>query len=188
MPLKARDRLDSHGVGCLLNGNGLTRQHGFLDPQPAHLEKPEVGRHAVTGFQNDQVARHDLVAGNRPAPSGTQHRRLRSQHVADGLERLFRLAFLDEADDRVHDHHGQDHHGVHQMAQQRRDPRGSKKHRDQQIVELTQKAEQRALAFRFRQAVRPIELAPPVGLRVVQAVGRHFEGLQGLFCRAVMPG
>ena len=101
---------------------------------------------------------------------------------------MLRLSFLNEADRGIDDHHGQNHDRVDQMPQQRCNGPSRQQDVDEKIVELTQEADQRTLALRFGQPVRPVETTPPVGLVVGQTVRDRLETLHGLRGGPVVPG
>ncbi|MCY1374732.1 hypothetical protein D9M69_620930 [compost metagenome] len=93
---------------------------------------------------------------------------MRRQHVADGVQGAFRLAFLDEADDGIDDHRRQQHGRVDPVPQQRRNDGRAHHHVKQDVVELAQEAPQCALTPRLHQAVRPVTGQPVLGLALGQ--------------------
>ena len=63
-----------------------------------------------------------MSPGTRSAPSTAgaavpQHGGARRQHAADRGHRLLGLALLQIADERIGQHHGQDHAGIHPVLQ-----------------------------------------------------------------------
>ena len=52
---------------------------------------------------------HQLLGGQLELRAAAHHQRREREHLADRVERLLRLAFLDEADDRVDHDHARDH-------------------------------------------------------------------------------
>lgn len=48
----------------------------------------------------------------------TQSQRMRSDHIANCIQRLFSFSFLDKADNRVHHHYGKNHDRVDHVAEQ----------------------------------------------------------------------
>jgi hypothetical protein len=47
-------------IGLLLDSDGFTRQHGFVDSERDSLNQPQVGRHDVALRKQHDVAWHDL--------------------------------------------------------------------------------------------------------------------------------
>ena len=117
-------------------------------------DQPKVGRYAVAGFHQHDVAGHDLLCGDSQPPAVAQHGGVRIDHAADRVQCLFGAAFLHEADDGVQDYYRQDDRRVAEMVEQQRDQRGGQQHIDQQVVELQQQAHQRSAPGGCRQAVR----------------------------------
>ena len=95
--------------------------------------------------------------------------RLRREHVADRIERLLRLAFLDEAKQAVDDNDAEDDRGVEPQAHHQLDEAGGEQDVDEDIVELQQEAHQRAPLARGRQAVGAVLCLAAGGFGVVEA-------------------
>ncbi len=152
----ANGRLLRDGRKRLVGGNGLARQRRFVDPQIVRLDEAKIGRHPVSRLQQHQIARHHIPGRYRRAPPAAQHRGMRVDHGADRGERLFRAAFLDEADNGVHDDDKRDHRGIRQMPDCGGKGARPDQHIDEKIVELQKKAGKRAPPFRLRQAVRTV--------------------------------
>ncbi len=131
----------------------------------ARPQQPEVGRHAISCLEQDHVAGHEIRGIDRLPPPVAQHRGMRRQHVADGVERLLGAAFLDEADRGVHQDDAEDHRRVGHVAEQRGDKRRGEQHVDQQVGELPEEAPQRAARRGGGQPVRavPGEALPGLG-------------------------
>ncbi|MCY1536556.1 hypothetical protein D9M68_720160 [compost metagenome] len=78
---------------------------------------------------------------------------MRGKHGADGIERGFGLAFLDEADDGVDQHGGEQHAGVDPVTEDGGDYCRAEHHVEQDIVKLHQQPHQRAAALGRGEAV-----------------------------------
>ena len=179
-------------VGRLVGRGRLAGQRRFLDPQVRGAQQPEIGGNAVARFGQHDVADRQAFGGNGQPPSVAQDRRLAGQHGANGLERLFRPAFLDEADRGVDEDDGEDDHGVKNVAQQDCDRRRSEEHIDQEVVELGEQAREQRARLARRQPVRPVRLEPVRGFLGGQTLsgrpaalecGRGRFGVPGAFCR-----
>ncbi|MCY1293257.1 hypothetical protein D9M70_425130 [compost metagenome] len=156
----AEGGVDGRRLGAFLHRHRFAGQRGFVDVEVLHAEQAQVGRHLVAGGQRHHVAGHQLDGVELAAFAVAQHQGVRREHVADGVQGAFRLAFLDETDHRV-DHHGEhDHRGVDPQAEHAGDHGGEHHDVQQDVVELPQQAHQRAGARRFGQAVGAVALEP----------------------------
>jgi hypothetical protein len=129
-------------------------------------------RHLVAGGQQHDVARHELLGGDQLPLAAAQHRGLRREHAADGVQRRLGLAFLHEADEGVDDHRAQQHAGVDPVPQPGGDGGRHQHHVDQHVVELRQQPQPCGPARRRGQAVGAVHGQAPRGLGVGQAVLR----------------
>jgi hypothetical protein len=132
----------------IFDGFRFAGQRRFLDAQVARLDEAQVGRNLVSRSEQHQVTGHQVLGLDLLSPAVPHHRGAERKHVADRVERLFRLAFLNEADQRIDQHHAQDHAAIHPVPEGRGDAGGAEQHIDQDIVELKQETSQRAALLR----------------------------------------
>ena len=151
-------------------------------------QEPEVSGNAVAGFDQNDIAGRQAFRRNREPPSVAHDRGLARQHGANRLERLFRPAFLDEADRRVDEDDGEDDHGVESVAQQHGDQRGRQEDIDEQVVELGEHARPQGAWLARRQSVWPVRLEPLRGLGRGQPLGRGLAALERGLDRFRVPG
>jgi hypothetical protein len=159
----------------------------LVDAQVARPHQPQVGRHAVAGLEHHVVAGHDVVCRHGDAPAVADERGLRVDHLADGRERLFGAAFLNEADDRVDDDHRQDHQGIDLVADEGGEHGRPQQDPDEQAVELRQQARQGAARRRLGKPVGAVGGAAALGFLLAQALRPRFEVRQHLVGRARVP-
>ncbi len=159
----AQRRIGLDRCESFLRRQRLAGERGLFDAQVLHREQPQVGRHAVAGGEHDDIARHQFGGVDLAPAAIADHVGMRRQHGANRVQRRFRPAFLDEADDRIDDHCGDQHAGVHPVAEQGGDRRRAQHHVQQHVVELQQQAQQRAAPARWCQ---------PVGAMAQQALPR----------------
>ena len=114
-------RVDRHGR--LVGRHRFAGEDRFVDAEAAGADQADIGRHAGPGLDEHDVAGHDRIGSNGDAVAIAQDRRLGVDHAADRLERLCRLALLDEADQRVGERHRQHHAGIDPVVQRRRQRR-----------------------------------------------------------------
>ena len=149
--------------GVLLDGGlGLGGSHRFtregclVDQERAGLEQPEIGGDAVSGFDEDNVAGHDLAGGDARAAPVAQHVGARRDHAADGVERVLGLALLDEADNGIDEDHGDDDGRIDEVSEAPGRHRARQEEVDQRVVELGEEAEQRPAGGRGRKLVAAV--------------------------------
>lgn len=158
----------------------------LVDMEVLRFEQPQVGRHPVAGGQQHHVARYQAFGVQRLALAVAQDQGMQRKHVADGVQRVGRLALLDETDQRVDHHRQEDYRTVHPEAEQRGDQRGEQHHVQQDVVELPQQAQQRPLAFRRGQSVVAVRRQAAGGFVRVQAGGGAVQSFQHPLRRAGM--
>ena len=163
-------------------------QRGFFHQQVLHAEQAQVGWHLVAGCQQHDVAGDQVFGVDFVAFAVAQHHRLRRKHVADGVQRILCLAFLDEADDHVDQHGGEDHRGVDPMAEQRGDDGGHQHQIEQHVMELVEQAQQWPPALWRRQAIGAMLLQAPLCLVLAETAGAAVLHFQGVLCSQGVPG
>lgn len=161
-------RLD--GIGVLLRGDRLTRQHGLVDPQRFGGDQAQVGRNAVARLQVHDVARHQLTGGQLDTATAADHLRRLREHRLDRRERPFRAAFLDKADQRVDQNDGENDPGIDPVPEERRAGCGQDQDVNQDVVKMPQKVAH-WVGPRRRQLVRSVDREAFGGLCVTEAGG-----------------
>ncbi|MNM73125.1 hypothetical protein D3C81_848430 [compost metagenome] len=136
----AERRVEGDRLGGLLHRQRFAGQGGFLDAQFLHRQQAQIRRHPVAGGEQDEVAGHQFAGVDLLALAVADHRGDWRKHPADGLQRRFGLAFLDETDDRVDQYRGEQHAGVHPVAEHGGDHGCGHHHVEQDVVELQQQA------------------------------------------------
>ena len=132
----------------------LAGERGFVHMQIPHLEEPQVGGHAVTGLEQHDIARHQILGGNPQLASVAPHGRLRGHHPAERLDGFLRLGLLEKSDHRVDQHHAENHRRIHPLAEQRGDSHGKQEDVNERLVELLEKLHPSRCAAMRRDAVR----------------------------------
>ncbi len=108
-----------HRSGILLHRNGLTRERGFLHLEVDRFQQAHIGRNEVAGFQEDDVAWHQLAGGNRNTMPVPQRLSLRRSHLFKRFQLLLGFTFLHNAHDGVQHHNGHNGNRVDGLSQQR---------------------------------------------------------------------
>ena len=125
-------------------------------------------RDAITGLQQDHITWDDLLGVDREFASIANDRRAGTTHRHERLERLLGAGFLDETDDRVDEHHPEDHARIDRLPQSGGHGTGDHQDYHQRVFELKQEAKQRPAPAKPRQRVQPETRQPGRRLRLSQ--------------------
>ena len=71
----------------------------------------------------------------------TNHHRFAGKHIANALQRFFRITFLDMANQGIDHRDAEDHQGIDPVPHDRSQQRGCQQDVDQDIVEMGEEAE-----------------------------------------------
>src|SRR6056297_2755913 len=102
---------------------------------------------------------------------------MRGSQLAQRLQRLFRPPLLNGSDNRIEDHHAENHPGVHVMLSDDGDDGGDDQQVNQRALDLFEHHLQPAFALVAGQRVRSVLLQPLVGLLRREAVGGRVHPL-----------
>ena len=184
----ADGRFGRDGRGRFVGGHRFAGQRGFLRAQVLDLDKPDVRRDLVAGFEGHDIARHERFGRDHGGLPVAQGPRFRREHVADRIEGLLRPAFLDEAEQSVDDDDTEDDRGVEPQTHHQLDETGGDEDIDEDVLELHEEAHERAALARGRQQVEAILSLAAGGFDGVEA-RRHvaLEPLDDLFRSEGMP-
>src|SRR6516225_1894491 len=122
----------------------------FFGPQVLRLDQAQVGGNLVAGLQKNNVPRNKLLRSNHAGLATTHRPGLRGQHVANGIQRLLRLALLYESEQRVENDDTKDDRRIDPQVQHQLGESCGKQHVDQDVVELCEKPRKRASLPGFR--------------------------------------
>ena len=145
-------------IGSLLGRDRLAGERRLLGAQVLCVGEAEIGRHLVAGFEQHDVPRHQLVSRDHARLAAARRPGLGREHVANRVERLLGLAFLDEAEQRVEKHDPEDDPRIEPQAEHQLHEGGAEQHVDEDIVELGKEAYERPALLAFRQAVGTVLL------------------------------
>ncbi len=162
-------RPDGNRVGMFFHRRRFAGEHRFLNAQPMALQKPQIGRDPIPGFQQHDVPGHQGLDFHPASPAVTQHRRVRCQQLLDGGQRPLGTMLLNQADDGIDDDDGKDDRRIHDMAEQCRDQRRTQQHVDQHVVELGQELPGQAALRGRRQPVCPVAAQTDTSLIAAQS-------------------
>ena len=85
------------------HGYGFARQRGLIGLQILRLQQDGVGRYPVSFGNNDEVATHDVPAGDSLALAVANHQGARAGEVAQRIQNPLSARLLHHGD---HDRHG----------------------------------------------------------------------------------
>jgi hypothetical protein len=80
----------------LVHRHRFAGQHRLVEHRAVGVPQPAIGRHAISGFDPDPIARHDFGARQPHQPPVAQHPRLRAGQRAQMGEGLLRPLLLIE--------------------------------------------------------------------------------------------
>ena len=177
-----------HRLGVLVHRQRFAGQRRFAHAQVLDAQQAQVGRHLGAGFEQHDVARHQVGGVNLMPLATAQHRGMTGQHGPHRLQRLLGLALLHKTDQGIDQHHADDHAGVHIVFEQKgNDPR-DQQHVDQRVMELQRQPQPCTARTGHRQAVGAVLRQTRARLRIAQpAGGIHLEPLLHLAGRRGVP-
>ena len=177
-----------HRFRVLVSGQGLAGQGRFVDAQVLDPQQPQVRGDTDTGLQQHDIAGHQQGRIDVVARAAAQHGGATGQHGAHRVQRLFRLAFLNEADAGIDQYDPGNHARVHIVLQAEGDDAGAQQHVDQRIVKLQHQPQPGSAPARGGQAVAPITRHATgdfLGTQAGTDVNRQF--MQGFICGQRVP-
>ncbi len=113
-------------------------QQGFVADKIGRREKPEIGRHAAAGFDQDQITRHQEAAVDLLHVSVAHYGRLRLLQLAQRESRLAGRVLLHAAYYAVRDEDDCDEQSVAHIAERERYKRGGQQYINQRTAKLAQ--------------------------------------------------
>ncbi len=161
------DCLGDLGHRVRLAGEGRLGDLGVVGREHA-----SIGGHTVAGFEQHQVARHQLRGADLLHAAVAAHARHRRKHLLQRGERRFGPVFLPEAEHGVEQHHRQDHHRILDIAYGAGQHCRRDQHDDQDTPELVRERQPPGTRRLLGQAVLPVTLQARARLARGQPVGR----------------
>ncbi|EXI65152.1 MAG: hypothetical protein AW08_03424 [Candidatus Accumulibacter adjunctus] len=169
-----RDRIDVLRHRLRLAGECGLRHLGRM-----RVEHARIGRDAVAGFEQKDVARHEVDRGDLHHPSVTAHARDRCEHVLQRSQSRFGAVFLQETQRRVEDHDDGDDHGVLDIAQQGGQHGSAEQHEDEEIAELVEELPPRRARRPADEPVRTVAGEPGCRFCAAEASSRVYTQVAG---------
>jgi len=137
----------------LVDRLGLARERGFVDAKARDLEKADVGRDNVAGFEQDHVTWHELGRGHGRIRAVTPHARRESGQCPERHDRALGPVFLRESEYGIEQHDRGDRGDVLGFAEEARDDRGAKQHEHHHVAELREEHPSGSAALSFSELV-----------------------------------
>jgi hypothetical protein len=175
-------------TGLFGDRNRFTGQGGLVDLQVADLQQAQVRRNLVARSQHDQIARNQVAGVDPLFVPGAHDRCLGGQRARQRSEGVQGLVFLCEAKNSVEQDHGENHSRIDIATQGQLDHDRSHQDIHQRLVELLDKALQRALALGGGQGIGTESFLAPGDFELIEpAFATGIEEVDHLACRQVVP-
>ena len=142
----AKRQFTAERLGAFLHHRRFTGQNRLFHPQIMRFDHPQVGGNTIACADHHNIAGNQSGGRNRFMITLTNHHCLAGEHIANALERFFRVALLDMADQRVNHRHAQNYQGIYPVAHDRRQQRRRQQDVNQHIIKMRQKAQPRRLS------------------------------------------
>jgi hypothetical protein len=176
------------GRGVLLHRRRLSGQRGFGDLQAAGVQEAQVGRDPHPGLQQDDVPRDQILGRDPPGLAGAHDLCFGGHRPGQRGDRFLRAGLLDVSDDRVHQHHSEDHPRVERILERGGERARREQDQHQRIVELEEEFDERAFPLARREPVSPHPFLPVPDLEQVQsAVAVRAQDLERFVDGQMMP-
>ncbi len=120
---------------ALVHRHRLAGEGCLVDAQVFHAHQAQVGRHPGARLQQHDIARHQQGGVDLVPLALAQYRGVTGQHGAHRFQRLLRLAFLNETDNSVDQHHADNHACIHIVLKRNCDGARNQQHIDQRDCE-----------------------------------------------------
>ena len=111
-------------------------QRGFIHLERRQFQQAQVGRHHVAGFEQDDIARHQLDRRDFPDRAIADHGSRRGGHPFQCRHGALGAILLDESHDAVEQHDDHDGDAILRLADKAGDDGGGDQHQDHEIGEL----------------------------------------------------
>lgn len=152
------------------------------------MQQAHVGRHAVAGFELDDIARDELGDRNGLGVAVATHAREWREHGTQAGQCLFGTALLDVAHHGVDKHDQHDDRGIHPVADHGGEDCSNEQKVDERAVELGNKSQQRGAPSGGRQLVAAVHGQPAGRFLCAEAAVRAVELLDHVLGRLCVPG
>ena len=115
-----------------------------------------IDRHPITGVQQHNVTRNQLLGGKHLRRSVPAHLRFGREHLPQCCQRLLGPVLLIETEQGVDHHHDQNHQGILELTNSACQQRGADQYQNQESLELITQQQQRTPGRLFDQTVGTI--------------------------------
>ena len=142
-----------HHIRQFGHGMRFAGQCRFRDFGAVRADYPGIGRNAVAGFEQQDVAGYQIDRLDLLYLTIATHARRRCQHVLQGGQCRFRAMLLKEAEGGIEQHDNADDDGVLEIANRPGEHRGADQDQHQQALELIEELLPGGTRCLFRQPV-----------------------------------
>ena len=168
-PLRQR-RLHGDGRRRLADRMRFAGEGGFRHLGGMGGQHARIGRNAVAGLEQQEVAGHEMLRGHERRPGAATHACDGRQHVLQRRQRRLGAMLLEEAECGVEQHHDGDDDRVLEVADRAGQHGCADQHDDEKVPELVEELAPRWARRLFGEAVGAALGQPHGGLRIGEAL------------------
>jgi hypothetical protein len=179
----ARPVASGNGARLLATGSDSPVSAASARVQLRRFDQARIGHHRIACRQQDDVARHQPLCLDQSFAPAAQHPHMQFRQAAQRGHRSVGPAFLECANQRIDQHHGQDHSGITAVAERHRQQCGNEQDVDQRTLQLARESAPHGPPACLGQRIRAMFAKPPLhlffvetGRRVDPTAGRRLRG------------
>ena len=146
--------------GDLAHRHGFAGQGRFVGLQILATQKNGIGRHPVAFGKNDEVAPHDVAAGDPPALAVANDERAGAREVAQRFQHALGPRLLHHGDHDRHGREGDQDDRLLQVAERQVNDAADQKQRQHRLAQHLDRYSKRRAPIRLRKLVVPLGLQP----------------------------
>ena len=175
----AERKIAAQRLGVFFHDRRLAGKNRLFHPQIVGFNNPQVGRDSVARTDHHNITRHQRGGRHRFMVPLADHHRFAGKHIANALQRFFRVTFLDMANQGINHRDAQNHQGIDPVPHHRSQQRGRQQDVNQDIVKMGQETEPCGLARLLGERILTVLLEPRGGFCAANTFGGTVGAGQG---------
>jgi hypothetical protein len=170
-----------YGFGCPRLRLRLTRQWNIVSPQLIGFDETRVGRHTITLFQNNEVARNKISDQYLFEFTITKDLGILRHPTLERLHSLLRAPFLKEAEKSVDQNHCKYDYTHFEQAAESREQAGEEQQDGKQVFQVSQEPIGYGQMLFLNKLIGPVFAQAFASFFTAQAMCRSLHGLKNFF-------